>query len=78
MYSGPKEMDKRINNDLENITQKSKHRTTSTPLKPDFSLEDNNTLVKKTTLENINSISGRGWYTGIKIKSNVVNLDSQD
>jgi hypothetical protein len=34
MYSGPKEMDKRINNDLENITQKSKHRTTSTPLKP--------------------------------------------
>ena len=35
-------------------------------------------VVKKTTLENINSISGRGWYTGIKIKSNVVNLDSQD
>ena len=46
MYSGPKEMDKRINNDLENITQKSKHRTTSTPLKPDFPLEDNNTLLK--------------------------------
>jgi hypothetical protein len=46
MYSGPKEMDKRINNDLENITQKSKHWTTSTPLKPDFLLEDNNTLLK--------------------------------
>ena len=46
MYSGPKEMDKKINNDLYNITQKSKHRTTSTPLKPDFPLEDNNTLLK--------------------------------
>jgi hypothetical protein len=34
MYSGPKEMDKRINNDLENITQKSKHRTTSTGFPP--------------------------------------------
>jgi hypothetical protein len=43
MYSGAKEMDKRINNDLENITQKSKHRTTSTPLKRIFPS-------KKTTL----------------------------